>query len=215
MILVLNLMGYASSASRRHPKPHSEDSEEDTADWQLVDSTTELIRSTTHEIGGKVSEQCIRCIELFASCHKYPGSVEEMKGETAKVVVPFFGTLVLAPGKRFDSQDMTKVASSLPTPPTNNSASASDYSGQSPLPFSSNEPFIGFDSYNNPLSNDFFGNGMVNLMDPPMDPMQRGSGSNVPAAMGSWPDTSMLSMDLDHDWSWYMSGGMNPTNMPK
>lgn len=203
MVLVLNLMGYSSSASKGNSKAQSHETEEDAADWQLVESTTELLRSTTHEIGGKVSEQCVRCIELFTSCHKYPGSTEEMKGEQATVVVPFFGTLSLKPGKRFDSRDMKNVASSIPTPPTSNSASASDYNGQSPFPFDTSEPFIGFDSYNNPLSTDFFANGMGSFMIPNLVSSEQGPDRNEPTAMGSWPNSSMLNMDLDHDWSWF------------
>lgn len=146
MLLVLHLLGYA--ASELH---------DNWDDWKLVESTIELLRSTTHEIGGKVSEQCVRTLELFTSCHQYSGTDCQMNGETAQVVVPFFGTLTLAPAKGFNIAGYRNkrnfAASSLPTPST-----GSECGGTSPgyMP-SQSQPFVGFDSYTNPLPTDFFG----------------------------------------------------------
>lgn len=190
MLLVLNLLGYSTS-----------ETSENWDDWKLVERTIELLRSTSHEIGGKVSQQCVRALELFTSCHKYSGNDCRLQGETAKVVVPFFGTLILAPGRAFDMTDYRAMAqSTLPTPQT---GSEGDNTSPGSLP-TQNEPFIGFDSYTNPLPMEMLGGDFLQTHNDPC--------LTFPDAMShGWPMN--FNMDLDHDWSWYL--GNNDEGMDK
>lgn len=190
MLLVLNLLGYSSSEAK-----------DSWDDWKLVERTMELLRSTSHEIGGKVSQQCVRTLELFTSCHKYSGNDCRMQGETAKVVVPFFGTLVLAPGKGFDMTDYRAMAQS--TLATSQTGSEVDSMSSGSL-IAQNEPFVGFDSYTNPMPMDVLGGDFLPASGDPQF-------SFHDAMSTSWPMN--WNMDLDHDWSWYL--GNNAENMKK
>lgn len=188
MLLVLNILGYSTG-----------ESDDNWADWSLVEELIELLRSTTYEIGGKVSEQCVRVLELFMSCHKYSGDESQFNGETCQIVVPFFGKLIIAPGQRFDLNNYRSMASNLPTPPTTSESSGTT-PGHIPQQI---EPFIGFDSYTNPLPMDYLGQ---DFRQAPLQQQQ----SNDPVL--GFPQ-AYFNMDLDHDWSWYL--GSNDQGMNK
>ena len=199
MILILNIYGYSREDTQSHE-----------ADWNLIDTIINLLKSSVHETGGKVSEQCLRTLELFAACRKDKCHEESEHHQTAKVVIPFYGTLVLGPNRNsvagraaLDAKTKHKSPeglAQLPTPScTDSSPATSPNTATTPQWHDSHLGEISFDlnqgmfPYSNwgQVGNDGGGGQMV-LGDQPLDT--------------SWSMNSGWNTDLDADWTWLMGG---------
>ncbi|KAL2006009.1 hypothetical protein VTN00DRAFT_9663 [Thermoascus crustaceus] len=89
MLLVIHLLGYSEEAPN-----HSR--EQDEKDWDLVKGTTEILRKAATESGGTVAAQSANL--LGSLCNICPTDPIHM---TCKITVPYFGTITVAPGKKF------------------------------------------------------------------------------------------------------------------
>ena len=168
------------------------------SDWRQIEATVELIRATGNEIGGKVSHQCVRALELFTACTKNTGnSYPSSKAGTVKIFIPLFGTLTIS-----TLPDRTGHATSTPSSTsmsTNISAPAprsQDLSSSWPL----TDTLTGYDGFVDFAASDY---NTFNI--PPHMPTD---GSMIDPTAHNWSGPgSMGNFDLDMDWPIYTSAG--------
>ncbi|KAG8530586.1 uncharacterized protein KY384_005089 [Bacidia gigantensis] len=195
MLLILNILGYSRDITQGHE-----------SDWNLVKVIIDLLRSSVNGTGGKVSEQCLRTLELFYACRT--GGCDDNGQQNGKVVIPFYGTLILGPNKtskagaaamaarNTESQNMG--ASQLPTPSmTDSTATSPNMTTPDPTPltaFPNGPGAFSFDLNQGMFPYSTMGMGQ---QQPAMD----GDGMD-----GSWNFMPQYNTDLDHDWSWSLGG---------
>ena len=171
MILVLNLLDH-------YRKTETFNNSEAESDQDLILITTDILRRASNETDGGVATQAARALEMFGKIKEMPLPVGKYGGDcTAKVVIPYFGTVTIGPGtnlrgktQRQNSEAMVQPRQ-LPTP--------SDQSLDGSTPNSATqmiEPTIPFDFNYNDNSQDtgVYGDFFANI-----------------------------NFDLDQDWSWY------------
>lgn len=110
MLLLLNLLGYAQGT------PFKDQNNEEN-DWELVEKTIEVLRSATNEAGGSIASQSAKALELIASSRNPTRDCDG--SQAAKIVIPYFGTISIGPGKGFNMPKPAPGTNSMqfPTPP--------------------------------------------------------------------------------------------------
>ena len=175
MVLVLNLMGISQTSSAR-------DLEEAAMDEELVTITHDLLHRASLETQGGVTTQAARALKMFCKARADPCTGGD---QTAKLVIPYVGTVAFGPGKSFNHaymkcQDAVQQPGQVPTP------ESLDDSLQDPS---------GFNNFLATIPTDLNFGG-YQLQQPP----DAGMNGEVFANIYS---------DLDQDWSWFW----NNTNM--
>lgn len=172
MVLVLNLLTISSSSSAREQQEANEDEE-------LIIITTDLLDRASLETDGGVTTQAARALKMFCKARAEPCP----PGQTAaRVVIPYFGTVVFGPGKSFANYSYLKNSEAvhqpvqLPTPETETSSNFS----QDPS---------SFDSYLASMPRDLIIDGY---------PLQQQQGAGIDGHV-----FANVNLDLDQDWSWF------------
>ena len=173
MILVLNLFDH-------YRKSGILDHSEADKDQDLITSTTDILRRASVETDGGVATQAARALELFGNIKglslPYAESEEHC---TAKVVIPYFGTVVIGPGTSLKCETQRQESKAtdqprqLPTP-SDQSINSNSESATPNNPLM--DPTIPFDFNNGEISDDINVNG------------------------GFLAD---INFDLDQDWNWF------------
>lgn len=104
MLMVVNLIGEADE-TENYSK------EQDENDWNLVRKTTESLRRAAAESGGTVAAQSANVLSMVCngddSCtDSVYDSANCNKG--CKITIPFFGTISVAPGKKFSARRLAQ-----------------------------------------------------------------------------------------------------------
>ena len=174
MILVLNLLDHYR---RSETLDHSEaDNDQD-----LISITTDILQRASAETDGGVATQAARALEIFGNIKELPLPVGKSEKEcTTKVVIPYFGTVVIGPGTslkggaQMPKPKSTPQIQQLPTPSdqsldgmNSESATPSNSLIEPTIPFSFN---YGEDSEDPGVNSDFLAN---------------------------------VNFDLDQDWNWF------------
>ncbi|RFU32840.1 hypothetical protein B7463_g3502, partial [Scytalidium lignicola] len=95
MLLLLSLLGYSRDSAGKA-------SEAEAKDWGLVNKTTELLHRASREPGGTIAAQSARALELIASLHNGCDRRDGFAStKTAKICIPYFGTISIGVGKNF------------------------------------------------------------------------------------------------------------------
>lgn len=171
MVLVLNFLGVSSS------NPDTEVKEAD-EDRKLVSTTASILQHASLGAGGGVATQAARALEMFLKSKDH-GSIDCQA--TCKVAIPYFGTVIIAPGTSFANRSKpgTQVA-----PP------------QAQVPTPEEEPLV----YLNPDQT-------VPCADPAPIPLEFNNGGfplqqpqNLGTGVNAFPTANL---DLDGDWSWF------------
>ncbi|KAJ9239155.1 hypothetical protein DTO169E5_4445 [Paecilomyces variotii] len=119
MLLVVHLLGYSEELENYSRM-------QDEKDWQLVNKTTESLRRAAAESGGTVAAQSANILGTIcdncSSGDSCPGSTSGSR--SCKITVPFFGTITVAPGKKFSAQRITQCS-----PQTSNYSQVSSQKG--------------------------------------------------------------------------------------
>lgn len=116
MVLVLNLLDH-------HQKRDTLDHSEAEHDQDLIRVTTGVLRRASVEMNSGVATQAARALEIFCDIRAMTCPVRK-SGEdcTTKLVIPYFGTVVIGPGTSFKDQAQTQKPEArfhpqqLPTP---------------------------------------------------------------------------------------------------
>ena len=178
MILILNLLDlYGRNGSRDYSG--SDD------DQTLILSTTGILQRASSETDGGVATQAARALENF-------GNIKEMislGGKSgydcsAKMVIPFFGTVVFGPGASFKEQANARESSQPPQLPT---PGESSLDGSTPGSAPSNIPSMA-----------------------PMIPFESNHGQNMQGVNMDDDIFADINFDLDQDWTWFW----NNTEIP-
>lgn len=185
MVLVLNLLTISPSSSARDQQEAKEDEE-------LITTTTEILNRAAQVTDDGVTTQAARALKMFCKTHYEPCPSGQT---TAKVVIPYFGTVVFGRGKSFANEsylNSSKIARQqqqqqpsiqLPTPETT-------------TPNSLTQDPAEFNNYLATLPDDFNFGGF---------PLQQEQGLGMDNGV-----FANANLDLDQDWSWFW----NNTNVP-
>ena len=174
MILVLNLLDH-------YRKGGTLDNSEADNDQALVSVTTDILRRASVETDGGVATQAARALEIFGNIKELslPCARSEV-GCTTKIVVPYFGTVVIGPGTSLQSQAQmqepktTLQVQQLPTP------SEQSLDGSTPESVATG-----------------------NLLIESTRPFDFNSGGNSEDANVNSDFLADVNFDLDQDWSWF------------
>ena len=169
MVLVLNLLSLSQSSTVR-------DQQEAAMDEELICTTHDLLHRASCETEAGVTTQATKALKMFCKARADPCPVGQ---KSAKIVIPYFGTVVFGPGKDFSNQAYLKhpvaTPAQLPTP----EMESLDPSLQAPSSLDS--------LYTIPADFHFSG---FQLQEP----------SNVDMNAGLFAN---MNQDLDQDWSWF------------
>lgn len=181
MILVLNLLDH-------YRKSEILDHSEADKDQDLISATADILRRASIETDGGVATQAARALEQFDNIKEINLPIGKSHGKcTTKVVIPYFGTVVIGPGTSLREQaemqkpDLRLQPQQLPTP----SDQSVDGSTPESAPPSNSliEPMVPFDFNCDENSGDTSANGDL---------------------------FANINFDLDQDWSWFW----NNTDIP-
>lgn len=168
MILVLNLLDH-------YRKSEALDHREVEHDQDLVTGTTEILQRASLETDGIVATQAARALEIFSDIRKMSLPPGTPVGEcSTKVVIPYFGTVVIGPGTSFGDRGPIPQPRQLPTP--------SDQS------LDASTPDMGLFS---------------NSSTSPMTPSDFNLSENARGIAMNGDVFADVNFDLDQDWSWF------------
>lgn len=174
MILVINLLDHYR---RNELFDHSEAEN----DQDLIIVTTDILRRASVETDGNVATQAARALEIFSKVKEMSCSVGKSVGEfTTRMVIPYFGTVVIGPGTSFRDQTQAQKPEAMPQPQQLPTPSENSLDGptpeSAPAGNSSMAPTMPFDFS--------YGEDMHSL----------GMNGDVFAD---------VNFDVDQDWSWF------------
>ena len=182
MILVLNLLDHYRNCG-------TVDHSEADKDQALISVTTDILRRASVETDGGVATQAARALEIFSNIKELSLPCAKSGADycTTKVVVPYFGTVVIGPGTSLRSKAQMQEPKprvqlqQLPTP------SEQSLDGSTP----------GSVQSSNPLTE-------------PVMPFDFNCGEKSEDAIVSGDFLADVNFDLDQDWTWFW----NNTEIP-
>ena len=199
ILLVLGLLGYGGQTFHNPQR--------DADDWVLIERSMEIFKRASSEKGGKVAAQSYRALEQLHKVKNFDVSGPETDPNmVTKIVIPFFGTISVQRGQSF--KHLATPTSSMPAsrPITNpTTPDIVNITHQAASAYSSMDPQVMYDGFYIPQS----------TFDPqlaPTDDQLASYMSNSNSNGFGWPN-SIGNMDLDSDWSWFMSDIQQPQNM--
>lgn len=174
MTLVLNLLDH-------YRKIENLDHSEADEDQRLISATTEFLQRASVETDGGVATQAARALEIFSNVKEMSLPIGKTERScTTRVVIPYFGTVVIGPGMSLKDQSQIQKPESMPQLqqlPTPSDQSPSMLTPESAPP---TEPLI-----EATVPFDFnYGE----------DSQGTGVGADLFAD---------INLDLDQDWSWF------------
>ena len=181
MILVLNLLDHYQNGGNLD---HSEADK----DQALLSVTTDILRRASVETDGGVATQAARALEIFGNIKELPLPCAKSDLDcTTKVVVPYFGTVVIGPGTSLKSKAQMQEPKSrvqlqqFPTP------SEQSLDGLTPESVATG----------------------TSSVEPTM-PFDFNTGENTGDANVNGDFFADVNFDLDQDWTWFW----NNTEIP-
>lgn len=174
MILVLNLLDhYRVSGTLNHSEAEN--------DQDLISVTTVILQRASAETDVCVATQAARALEIFSNIKALVPPIGKSAEEcTTKVVIPYFGAVVIGPGTSLRDQAQAQSPEAMLQP--HQMPTPSDQSPNRSIPESM------------PPSNPSIA---------PMIPFEFSYGDNaqgISRNIDVFPD---IDFDLDQDWSWY------------
>jgi hypothetical protein len=202
ILLVLGLLGYGRSATHN---PFQDES-----DWALIETSMEIFKRASSEKGGRVAAQSYRALEQLHRVKNYncegPNSDPN---ETAKIVIPFFGTISVQRGQSFKHVAATTPSchSAQTTPstiPLTNPATP-DFNHQvhqqAATGYSTMDPQVMYDGFYIPQQSGAF--------DPQFNDESLASYIAPASNIMGWQN-NVGNMDLDQDWSSFLNELQQP-----
>lgn len=181
MILVLNLLDhYRKSNTIGHSEAEH--------DQELVLVTTDILQRASVETDGSVATQAARALAIFSNIQAM-ACPPQNSGEdcTTKVVIPYFGTVVIGPGTSFGEQAQARKPDAIAYPQQLPTPSEQSLDGSTPKLIASGD--------------------LAMIPTGPFDP-QYGVDTG---GMGINGDVfADVNFDLDQDWTWFW----NNTDVP-
>lgn len=181
MILVLNLLDHYR---RSEILDHSEAE----MDQDLISVTTAILRQASSETDGGAATQAARALESFGNIKEIvrPGVCSDYNC-TARVVIPFFGTVVIGPGTSFEKPAQAHKPEVIPQPQQLPTPGEQSLDGFTPEPAPSGI---------SPMAS--------------MVPFDINYGENTQSVGNNGDIFADVNFDVDQDWSWFW----NNTDIP-
>ncbi|KAE9991627.1 hypothetical protein EG327_011323 [Venturia inaequalis] len=205
ILLVLGLLGYGRSTAHN---PFQDES-----DWALIETSMDIFKRASSEKGGRVAAQSYRALEQLHRVKNYScEGPESDPNESAKIVIPFFGTISVQRGQSFKHVAPATSSSSPscltqgtpstlpltnPTTPDFNSVHQQAATG-----FSSMDPQIMYDGFYIPQTS-------TTGFDPQFNDESLASYIAPASNIGAWQN-NVGNMDLDQDWSSFLNELQQP-----
>jgi hypothetical protein len=203
ILLVLGLLGYGRSSTHN---PFQDES-----DWALIERSMEIFKRASSEKGGKVAAQSYRALAQLHQVKNYNFEGPNTDpNESAKIVIPFFGTISVQRGRSFKHVATTPSCTSAQTTPSTlpiTNPATPDFNSvhqQAATGYSSMDPQIMYDGLYIPQTTTTF--------DPQFNDESLASYINpAPHVMG-WQN-NVGNMDLDQDWSSFLNDLQQPQQL--
>ena len=174
MILVLNLLDH-------YRKSEIVDHSEAEKDQDLISATADVLQRASVGTDGGVATQAARALEIFGKIKELSLPVGKSEGScTTKVVVPYFGTVVIGPGTSLRDQAQMQ-APSLTLQPQQ-------------LPTPSDQSLDGSTSESGPPSDSLI---------EPMMPFDFNYSEDSEGTSGNGAFFANIDFNLDQDWNWF------------
>lgn len=202
ILLVLGLLGYGRSSAHN---PFQDES-----DWTLIETSMEIFKRASSEKGGRVAAQSYRALEQLHRVKNYScEGPNNDPNETAKIVIPFFGTISVQRGQSFKhvASATTPSCSTQGTPstlPITNPATP-DFNSvhqQAATGYSSMDPQIMYDGFYIPQTS-------TAGFNPQFNDESLASYITPASNIGVWQN-NVGNMDLDQDWSSFLNELQQP-----
>jgi len=196
IFLILSLLGYGRLAPVQNV-------DQDTSDWETVDRTTEILRCASSEKGGNVAAQSYQALELIGRVRNTDCTAADTDTNySAKIVIPYFGTISVRRNNKFHNQAGAATTSSSRTSvvtPGSSTSSNTNMEAQQALGGNSGyDPLIAYDGF-------YLPNNSFNQQQVSENPLV-----NYMFANSAVPGQSLANMDIDQDWSWFMADPQQP-----
>ena len=190
MILVLNLLDH-------HGKSDVSDHSETDRDQELILITTSLLQRASVETNGLVVTQAAKALEMFSDIKGLFSPLRKMESPcTAKIVIPFFGTVVFGPGTSFSN---SKKEQHLQQPSQQKQQPEAMLLPPRQMPTPSDQS----QDCATPPEETMLASNINTLMEPVM-PFDFGSGENAKELGANGDDVlADVNFDLDQEWSWF------------
>ncbi|KKY24903.1 putative c6 finger domain [Phaeomoniella chlamydospora] len=131
MLIIVNLIGYSKPASGLGEDQSASTGmqEQNTQDWALVDETITCLQRASNEAGGIVAAQSAKALELL--CQARDKNCECDVGSTCRIVIPYFGSISIGAGSKFQKPQPVRKPANLKALPVSGSAA---YQNSFPTP---------------------------------------------------------------------------------
>ncbi|TLD39568.1 hypothetical protein E2P81_ATG00555 [Venturia nashicola] len=204
ILLVLGLLGYGRSTAHNPSQ--------DEADWTLIETSMEIFKRASSEKGGRVAAQSYRALEQLHRVKHYDcEGPNDDPNETAKIVIPFFGTISVQRGQSF--KHVASATSPSPSCLTQNTPSTLPLTNptttnfntvhqQTAAGYSSMDPQIMYDGFYIPQTS-------TTGFDPQFNDESLASYLTPASNIGVWQN-NVGNMDLDQDWSSFLNELQQP-----
>jgi hypothetical protein len=196
ILLVLGLLGYGR-ANTHNPF-------QDESDWALIETSMEIFKRASSEKGGRVAAQSYRALEQLHRVKNYDCEGPNTN-ETAKIVIPFFGTISVQRGQSFKHVATTPSCPSAQTTPSTlplTCPATPDFNSvhqHAATGYSSMDPQIMYDGFYIPQTS--------NAFDPQLNDESLASYITPAYNIPNWHGGNM---DLDQDWSSFLNELQQP-----
>ncbi|KAF2456743.1 hypothetical protein BDY21DRAFT_345984 [Lineolata rhizophorae] len=187
ILVLLNLLGYG----RMSPVHNSQ---RDEADWRLIEISMGIFQRASNEKGGKVAAQSYKVLEQISSIRNDDCNKAQDGSETTKIFIPYFGTITIRRGNKFNHQPITQPEqqSGFATPQSGGFGSA--FSMPQASQGLADDQCLAYDGVYLPHDTSY--DQTMHLGDDSLGFMS--GGNNLP-----WD--SAAEMDIDRDWNWFFN----------
>ncbi|KAL1631977.1 hypothetical protein SLS56_004182 [Neofusicoccum ribis] len=229
VLIMLGLLGYARVNDGSPGAYHNAIQEEQ--DWRLIEITMDIFGRASTEKGGKVASQSLKVLQQLSSVRNINRDlVGEHEDKVAqRIVIPYFGTISVRRGKKFNHVANKKSNSAPRSSETSNASSSTgipnavaDSHGMSPPANTQKQPFPSPTLTTNQHSSASSINGDANgannsyvaydpfvfpgSFDAHVWPGEEGLDNLMGGSHGGPWHNLATSMDIDQDWTWFMGG---------
>lgn len=233
ILVLLGLLGYGRMGAI--PNPVQEE-----VDWRMIEISMDIFRRASNEKGGKVAAQSYTVLEQLSMARNSGCDPSKCpSGVSAKVVIPYFGTISVRPGQGFNADAaLSGTNSTVTTPPSMGSGYSPTPSGSNSLsgmtsattpssqgapnlirskrpqqaqPNPSNDPFLVYDGFYVPFEQNSNAQNPVTSVSNP-------DGNQAHSTFGAGEDGlgtfsawngGVGAMDIDQDWNWFLNDAQN------
>jgi hypothetical protein len=117
ILVLLGLLGYGRMSN-------AHDVKQEEADWRMIEISMDIFQRASSEKGGKVAAQSYKVLEQLSKV-RYLDKHDDHREHYAKIAIPYFGTITIRRGQRFNTQSTSSISCSNKNTPSDATSSTS------------------------------------------------------------------------------------------